>query len=315
MPLDEMTDQASDRATFVGDERGADALSERRRDSARVIEALSYLGENWRERPDYTEAARRVGMSPYHFHRMFSRWVGLSPKRYVDAIAQAEARAALQEGASVEEAAWDTGFSGPSRLHDVYIAHEGVTPGQARRRGAGLSFRWGVGPSPFGSGVFLMTDRGLAGLAFAHPGREDEAFEDLAMRFPAADFTQDDAAAEAWAARIFAPDGSKPEPIPLVLHGTPWQRQVWRALLTIEAGATSTYSDIARQVCTAKASRAVGAAAGANPISWLIPCHRVLARDERLTGYHWGVDRKRAMLVYEALHAHARDDAAEADVR
>lgn len=314
MTLDVMTPAASAAPDPAMSGFGADGLAERGRDSARVIAALAYLGENWRERPDYTQAARRLGVSPYHFHRMFSRWVGLSPKRYVDAIAQAEARASLQDGASVEEAAWDAGFSGPSRLHDVYIAHEAVTPGQARRRGAGLAFRWGVAPSPFGAGVFLTTPRGLAGLAFADPGAETAAFEDLAVRFPAADFVRDDAAAFAWAQRIFTPSALERRPIPLVLHGTPWQRQVWRALLTIKPGDTASYSDIARQVCAAKASRAVGAAAGANPISWLIPCHRVLARDQRLTGYHWGVDRKRAMLVYEALQARAADAAAKADV-
>ncbi len=300
-----MTAPSFSRATHQADRLASTApdlgsLEQSARDSARVIQALSFLGEEWRAQPDYAAAAARIGLSPHHFHKLFSRWVGLSPKRYVQAIAQAEARAALEAGASVEEAAWDAGFSGPSRLHDVFIAHEAVTPGQARRRGAGLSFIWGCAPTPFGSGVFLIAERGLAGLAFADAGMEDEAFADLAQRFSAAIFTRDDDAARAWAHRIFvASEG----PLPLVLHGTPWQRQVWRALLAIEPGGLSSYSDIASQVCTPKASRAVGAAVGANPISWIIPCHRVLATDGRLTGYHWGVERKRAMLAFEALHA------------
>jgi AraC family transcriptional regulator of adaptative response/methylated-DNA-[protein]-cysteine methyltransferase len=147
--------------------------------------------------------------------------------------------------------------------------------------------------------VFLVAPRGLSALAFAEPDIET-AFEDLRSRFPAARFDRDDAVANDWAQRIFTAYG---QPIPLALYGTPWQRQVWRALLSIPPGRTVSYRDIAAQVCLPKAARAVGAAVGANPVSWLIPCHRVLAADGRLTGYHWGVSRKRAMLAYEAVSA------------
>lgn len=269
------------------------------RDYPRVTSALNFLGDQWRTHPDLDAAARAAGLSPHHFQRVFTRWVGVSPKRYVGALAHAEARGAINDGASVLDAAFEAGLSGPGRLHDLFIAHEAVTPGDAKRRGAGLAFHWGVAPTPFGDGVFLIAPRGLSALAFADPDVET-AIADLMARYPAADYTRDDGVAREWSDRIFAGgDG----PIPLALYGTPWQRQVWRALLSIPAGETATYKQVATQVCTPKASRAVGAAVGANPVSWLIPCHRVLASDGRLTGYHWGMERKRAMLVYEAMRA------------
>lgn len=269
------------------------------RDYPRVTAALNFLGDHWRDHPDLDAAARAAGLSPHHFQRIFTRWVGVSPKRYVSALAHAEARGLIDDGASVLDAAYEAGLSGPGRLHDLFIAHEAVTPGDAKRRGAGLSFSWGAAPTPFGDGVFLIAPRGLSALAFADPDVET-ARDDLMARYPAADFARDDGLARDWSDRIFTGGGG---PIPLALYGTPWQRQVWRALLTIPPGETTTYKAIAGQVCTPKASRAVGAAVGANPISWLIPCHRVLAGDGRLTGYHWGVERKRAMLVYEAMSA------------
>jgi AraC family transcriptional regulator of adaptative response/methylated-DNA-[protein]-cysteine methyltransferase len=278
-----------------------DPLTLASRDYERISRALAYLGENWRDRPSYAEAARRTGLSPHHFHRIFTRWTGVSPKRYVDALAHADARAALAEGASVLDAAYDVGLSAPSRLHDLFIAHEAATPGEAKRKGEGLAFVWGVAPTPFGPGVFLESPRGLSSLGFAEPGGEAETFADLESRFPAAGFTRDDACAADWARRIFVDGG----PLPLALYGTHWQRQVWRALIAIPPGQVTTYRDIAAEVCTTRASRAVGAAVGRNPISFLIPCHRVLAADGRLTGYHWGVERKRAMLAWEA----ARDAA------
>ncbi len=284
------------------DARAPSSLDQSCADYYRMAEALAFLGERWRDRPDYTAAAAHVGLSPHHFHRIFSRWAGVSPKRYVDALAHADARLALEDGASVEEAAWDAGYSGPSRLHDAFIAHEAVTPGEARRKGEGLTFVWGAAPTPFGPGVFMWTDRGLSALAFADSDDAadiDLARADLHARFPAAQFDRDDALARDWAQSIFIDGG----PIPLALYGTEWRLKVWRALIRIPPGRTTSYRAIAEQVCTARASRAVGAAVGANPVSWLIPCHRVLASDGRLTGYHWGVARKRAMLAFEAARA------------
>src|SRR5690606_27463784 len=168
-------------------------------------------------------------------------------------------------------------------------------------RGAGLSFTWGAAPTPFGTGVFLLSPRGLSGLAFSPDdgaGDEQSAFADLRSRWPAAGFARDDEAAAAMAKRVFA--GGR---VDLALYGSPFQRQVWRALLAIPPGACVSYGDIARAIGRPGAGRAVGAAVGRNPVSWLIPCHRALSSDARLTGYHWGVDRKRAMLAWEAFRA------------
>ena len=272
-------------------------LDEASRDYPRVTEVLDFIGENWRDHPDLDTLASKAGLSPHHFQRVFQRWVGVSPKKYIGALAHGTAREAIDDGACVLDASFEAGLSGPGRLHDLFIAHEAVTPGDARRRGQGLSFCWGVAPSPFGDAIFLIAPRGLSALAFADPSVE-EGFDDLRARYPAAAYERDDSLARQWAERVFA--AGSDEKIPLALYGTPWQRQVWRALLSIPPGATTSYKAIAEIVCTAKASRAVGAAVGANPISWLIPCHRVLAGNGKLTGYHWGVERKRAMLAYEA---------------
>ena len=269
------------------------------RDYPRIASALAFLGDNWRDHPDLDAAAKSAGLSAHHFQRVFTRWVGVSPKKYVGALAHNAAREAIEDGASVLDASFEAGLSGPGRLHDLFIAHEAITPGDASRRGTGLVFQWGVAPTPFGDGIFLVAPRGLSALAFADPDI-DRGFSDLQKRYPAADYERDDAMAVDWSRRIFTPE--RGDSLPLALYGTIWQRQVWRALLSIPSGATTSYKCIAEQVRSSKASRAVGTAVGANPISWLIPCHRVLASNGKLTGYHWGVNRKRAMLAYEAAN-------------
>ena len=276
-------------------------LEQRSADYRRMTQALTWLAARWRDRPSLDEAAAAVGLSPSHFQRVFTRWAGVSPKTFTASLAHAEARAALEAGASVLDAAYDVGLSGPSRLHDLFIAQEAVTPGEARRRGAGLELRWGFAPTPFGRGLWVTTDRGLCGLAF-DDGDEAAALEDMRRRWPAASWIRDDAVARAYAVKAF---GENPGPVPLVLIGPPFQVQVWKALLRTPSGATTTYGQVAASIGAPKAARAVGAAIGANPISWLIPCHRFLGADGRLTGYHWGVERKAAMLSYEAAHRDA----------
>ncbi len=273
-------------------------LDERSRDYHRMEKALGWLADRWQEHPSLDEAAEAVGLSPFHFQRVFTRWAGVSPKSFVGAIAHAEARRSLEAGASVLDAAFDAGLSGPSRLHDLFIAQEAVTPGEARRRGEGLELRWGLAPTPFGRGLFVVAPRGLAGLGFVDEEGEDAAFADMHRRFPAADWVRDDEAAAAMALRAFAGEGG---PLPLVLIGSPFHIQVWKALLTIPAGRTATYGDVAGWAGKPRAFQAAGAAVGANPVSLLIPCHRVIARDGRLTGYHWGLARKAAMLGMEAV--------------
>ncbi|MEL6473383.1 MAG: methylated-DNA--[protein]-cysteine S-methyltransferase [Pseudomonadota bacterium] len=277
----------------------------------RMASALSYLGDTWRDWPDLSACAAAMGLSPSHFQREFTRWAGISPKQYQAALAHAEAGDLLRQGASVLDASLEAGLSGPGRLHDLFIAHEGLSPGEAKAGGAGAALTIGKAATPFGTGVFLVSDRGLCGLGFAddgavektgfeHPGYgEDRVFADLASRYPGADLKRDDAEAANWAARVFDDAG----PVPVALYGTPFRRQIWRALLDIPAGETWTYKAVAERAGNAKAVRAAGAAVGANTIAWLIPCHRALASDRRLHNYHWGVDRKRAMLTYERVRA------------
>lgn len=285
-------------------------LDERARAYDRMANALEWMGETWQDWPDLDAAARAAGLSPHHFQREFTRWAGISPKQFQGALAHGAAGDLLRAGASVLEAALETGLSGPGRLHDLFIAHEGLTPGEAKAGGQGAALTLGRAPTPFGMGVWLIGPRGLVALGFIdesaaprtgfqHQGRrEDDAFANLAARYPHAAIRRDDAAAERMARDVFE-DG---QPLPVCLYGTPFRRQVWRALLEIPAGETRTYGALAAKVCTPKAARAVGAAVGANPISWFIPCHRALAADGRLHNYHWGVARKRAMLVYERAH-------------
>ncbi len=276
-------------------------LDERARDYDRMAKALGWLADHWRERPSLEEAAEAVGLSPFHFQRIFTRWAGVSPKTFVAAIAHAEARRMLEDGASVLDAALDAGLSGPSRLHDLFIAHEAVTPGDARRRGEGLTLRWGFAPTPFGRGLFVVAPRGLAALGFAADGDEDAAYGDVHRRFPAANWMRDDKTAAEMAVQAF---GGEEGPVPLVLMGPPFHVQVWKALLRIPAGSTASYAQVAAAAGKPGAFRATGAAIGANPISLLIPCHRAIASDGRLTGYHWGLQRKAAMLGIEAVAAH-----------
>ncbi len=286
-------------------------LTERSVAYNRMAEALEHLGDTWRGWPDLATCAEAMGLSPHHFQREFTRWAGLSPKQYQAALAHGAAGDLLREGASVLDTAYETGLSGPGRLHDLFIAHEGLSPGEAKAGGKGAQLTLGRAPTPFGLGAWLIGPRGLIALGFIddnapertgfeHQGRaEEEAFADLAARYPKATITLDDTDAERMARDVFT-DG---HPLPVALYGTPFRRQIWRALLEIPPGTTETYGALAKAAGSPKAARAVGAAVGANPISWFIPCHRALAADGRLHNYHWGVKRKRAMLAYEKVHA------------
>ena len=277
-----------------------DRLSEQAADYERMAQALKWLSSRWLDRPSLDEAAAAVGLSPHHFQRIFTRWAGVSPKTFMASIAHAEAKGRLEAGETVLDAAYDVGLSGPSRLHDLFVAQEAVTPGEARKRGEGVEIAFGYAPSPFGLGLFTMTPRGLCGLGFLAPGEEEAAYQDMHHRWPKAIWRRDDEAANAMAARVFALVETA-GPTPLVLMGPPFHVQVWKALLRIPAGHTASYGQVAAWAGNPAGARAAGAAIGANPISFLIPCHRAIAKDGRLTGYHWGLERKVAMLGAEAV--------------
>jgi len=278
--------------------RALERLTEQAGDYQRMADALAWLAERWQDRPSLEDAAQAVGLSPFHFQRVFTRWAGVSPKTFMSAIAHAEARGRLEAGATVLDAAYDVGLSGPSRLHDLFVSHEAITPGEARRRGEGVDISFGYAPCPFGLALVTQTPRGLCGLAFCRPGEEAAALQDMHARWPSATWARDDAKAGATAAAVFVQAGEVPD---LVLMGPPFHVQVWKALLRIPKGHTASYGQVAAWAGKPGAARAAGAAIGANPISFLIPCHRAIAKDGRLTGYHWGLGRKLAMLGQEAV--------------
>lgn len=277
-----------------------------------VRQVIEYLSENWRDQPSLETLARAAGMEPTRLQKVFTRWAGLSPKAFLQALTLDHARRLLDQSATILDTAYEVGLSGPGRLHDLFVTHEAITPGAYRARGAGLVVRYGFHPSPFGTALVLATDRGLAGLAFAEPGEEQATLADMTRRWPAADYVEDSAATAPLARRVFDPATWRPDrPLRIVFIGTDFDVRVWETLLAIPLGRATTYSDIARRIDCPRAARAVGAAVGRNPISFVVPCHRVLGRSGSLTGYHWGLTRKRAILGWEAGIA-ARDGAASA---
>jgi AraC family transcriptional regulator of adaptative response/methylated-DNA-[protein]-cysteine methyltransferase len=272
------------------------------RDWNRMARAIRFLTERYTEQPSLDDAAKAVGLSPFHFQRVFARYVGVSPKSFVGHLTLEHAKGELARGSSVLEASLDAGLSGPSRLHDLSLKIEAMTPGDYAKGGSGLEVRHGVVDCPFGRAIVMETDKGVCGLGFGDDGEDDAMFEDMRARWPKARFIDDVARADATAKRIFV---SK-DPVGLHLLGTPFQIKVWQALLTIPEGRMTTYGTLAARLGDEKASRAVGTAVGRNPISWLVPCHRVLGKTAALTGYHWGLVRKRSMLAVEAARAEAR---------
>jgi AraC family transcriptional regulator, regulatory protein of adaptative response / methylated-DNA-[protein]-cysteine methyltransferase len=272
-------------------------------DYALVRRAIIFLTETWAEQPDLVRLAQHLGLSSAHTQKLFKRWCGLSPKEFIQAITVDHARTLLAQSASVLEAAHEVGLSGGGRLHDLFVDHEAMTPGDYKRRGAGLAMAYGFHVTPFGEAVLLATERGVAGLAFVDEDvgqSRADALADMTRRWPGATFTESPARTEPHFAQIFDPARWTPEqPVRLVLIGTDFEVRVWEALLRIPIGRAVRYADIANHLGKPTASRAVGSAVGRNPISFVVPCHRVLRGDGSLGGYHWGLTRKRALIGWE----------------
>jgi AraC family transcriptional regulator, regulatory protein of adaptative response / methylated-DNA-[protein]-cysteine methyltransferase len=270
-------------------------------DYERVRRIIAYISERWREQPSLEAIADHVGLSTTHVHHLFRRWAGLSPKAFLQAITLDNAKALLTDSASVLDATFEVGLSGPARLHDLFVTHEAMTPGDYRTGGLGLTMRYGFHPSPFGEAILIVTERGLAGLGFVDDGDRQAALADMTRRWPKAQYVEDDAAVALIAQRVFSPTQWQAEqPLRVVLIGTDFEVRVWQTLLRIPRDKATTYSDIARHIGNPAACRAVGAAVGKNPVSFVVPCHRVLGRSGALTGYHWGLTRKQAILGWEA---------------
>lgn len=267
---------------------------------------IGHLGDHFQDQPGLEELAELAGMSPHHFQRVFKSWVGLSPKQFLKYLTLEYAKSLLDEDHSVLDSALQSGLSGPGRLHDLFVSLESVTPGQYKAGGMQLEMSFGIHPSPFGWVVLAQCKRGLCGCFFLPQPDEKLARSALGEYWPRARAQRNNAHTEALSQKLFGKDGMVSiAKIPLFVKGTPFQVQVWRALLQIPAGCLATYSEVAKKIGKPKATRAVATAIGNNPISWIIPCHRVIAKGGYLGGYRWGLPRKKVMLGWEASRSHA----------
>jgi AraC family transcriptional regulator of adaptative response/methylated-DNA-[protein]-cysteine methyltransferase len=281
-----------------------------------VVQAIVRLiSQNWRDQPGIEEIAAAVGLSVTQTHTLFRRWCGLTPKDFLQAVTLDQARRVVPREPSLLDASLELGLSGPGRLHDLFVTHEAMSPGEWRKGGAGLALRYGFHPSPFGETIIVATSRGLAGLGWVDeksaPGRAQDdgkpsggregALADMRRRWPEAQLVLDEVATAPLAARIFDPAAwVADQPLRVVMIGTDFEIRVWEGLLSIPLGRMTTYGELASRIGKPGAARAVGAAVGRNPISFVVPCHRVIGASGQLTGYHWGLTRKRAMLGWEA---------------
>ncbi|MBM3810229.1 MAG: methylated-DNA--[protein]-cysteine S-methyltransferase [Acidimicrobiia bacterium] len=265
-------------------------------DYSRIEKAIVFLDRNYQEQPSLDEVAKAAGLSPFHFQRLFRRWAGISPKRFLQFLTAEHARALLEQSRPLLEAAFEAGLSGTGRLHDLMVSIHAATPGEIKSRGEGMHIAYGTHATRFGECLVATTARGVCWLSF---DEHEEALGELQKRWPKARLVATQSQTRALVERIFAAD----KPVDLHLRGTNFQIRVWEALLRIPVGHVTTYEEVAEQVCTARATRAVASAVGANPVSWVIPCHRVIRKTGALGGYRWGLPRKQAMLAWESAAA------------
>ncbi|MEQ9110114.1 MAG: methylated-DNA--[protein]-cysteine S-methyltransferase [Rhodospirillaceae bacterium] len=265
------------------------------RDYQRVEQAIAYIIEHRVSQPELEDVAANIGLSPFHTQRLFSRWAGVSPKRFLSYLTVEHAKQKLEESVSVLDAALDIGLSGPSRLYDLMVSVEAMTPGEYKTQGSDIVISYGQALTPFGAALLLVSDRGLCGLEFF---TDDFAvlLDTAKARWPLSYFEEDQSLAKEMASRIFSADDT----VPILMKGTSWQLQVWSALLRVPPGVITSYGQIAENLCTKKASRAVGTAVAANHIGYVVPCHRVLRTTGMFKRYRWGAPRRWAMLAKES---------------
>jgi AraC family transcriptional regulator of adaptative response/methylated-DNA-[protein]-cysteine methyltransferase len=269
-------------------------------DFSRVAQAIRFLCASVPEQPSLREVAAQAGVSEFHFQRIFQKWAGISPKRFLQYLTLREAKGLLLASRSVLETSLELGLSSPSRLHDLFVSIERMTPGQFKERAEGLTLDWAVAETPFGPALMAALQGRLCALSFMADEDPVPALADLRRRWPGAGFRQDLAALRPFVAALESRlRGDPPVPLALALKGTPFQLRVWEALLRIPEGRVLAYGDLARQLGDPGASRAIGSAIGQNPVGYLIPCHRVIQASGALGAYHWGAERKRAILALE----------------
>ncbi|MGB5290482.1 MAG: methylated-DNA--[protein]-cysteine S-methyltransferase [Lysobacterales bacterium] len=264
-----------------------------------IAQALHWLCQNQQDQPSLEDLAKHVGLSPHYLQRLFQEWAGVSPKQFLKYLTKAQAIERLKQGQTVLDSAISSGLSGPGRLHDLLITTQAMTPGEAKRKGRDVDVSYGYGMTPFGEALLAWTDRGVCFLGFCHEEGRQHSWDHFNQQWPDANLTGNDSKANRKLAEIF--DESEPKQLKIWLRGSPFQLRVWEALLKLPSGTHCTYGQLASFAGNAGASRATGSAIGRNPVSWLIPCHRVINSLGTVGGYRWGTNTKRAMIGYEAV--------------
>ena len=263
-----------------------------------IAEALHWLCQNQQDQPGLEELANHVGLSPHYLQRLFQEWTGVSPKQFLKYLTKTQAMERLVQGQTVLDSALSSGLSGPGRLHDLLITTQAMTPGEAKKKGLGVEVNYGYGITPFGEALLAWTDRGVCFLGFCHEEGKQHTLEEFMGQWPDASLTQNSLEATDKLTEIF--NEKERKQLKVWLRGSPFQLRVWEALLSLPAGTHCTYGQLAAFSGNAGASRATGSAIGRNPVSWLIPCHRVINSLGALGGYRWGTNTKQAIIGYEA---------------
>jgi AraC family transcriptional regulator of adaptative response/methylated-DNA-[protein]-cysteine methyltransferase len=263
-----------------------------------IAEALHWLCENQQDQPGLEELAKHVGLSPHYLQRLFQEWTGVTPKQFLKYLTKVQAMERLRQGQTVLDSAISSGLSGPGRLHDLLITTQAMTPGEAKRKGLGVDVNYGYGFTPFGEALLAWTDKGVCFLGFCHEEGKQYTWDHFKQQWPDANLAESNLEANKKLAEIF--NEAEQKHLKVWLRGSPFQLKVWEALLDLPAGTHCTYGQLAAFTGHAGANRATGSAIGRNPVSWLIPCHRVINSLGGLGGYRWGTNTKQAMIGYEA---------------
>jgi AraC family transcriptional regulator of adaptative response/methylated-DNA-[protein]-cysteine methyltransferase len=282
----------------------SEAFTQAAIDYGRIEKAIQFLADNFHSQPNLKEIAARIHVSEYHFQRLFSRWVGISPKRFLQFLTKEYAKTLLEKSINLLEVTYESGLTSPGRLHDLFVTCEAVTPGEYKARGRGLEISYGYHATPFGECMLAKTDRGICGLSFVQHNDRRRVYAELEDRWQNATLIEDPDVTRPFVNLVFNPSQKQPStPLHLVLSGTNFQIKVWEALIQIPMGAVVSYEDVAAHIGMPKASRAVGNAVGSNPVSFVIPCHRVIRKTAEFGNYGGGVARKLAILGWEAVHS------------
>jgi AraC family transcriptional regulator of adaptative response/methylated-DNA-[protein]-cysteine methyltransferase len=282
-----------------------EAFSQAAIDYERIEKAIQFLADNFHSQPNLKEIAAKIHVSEYHFQRIFSRWVGISPKRFLQFLTKEYAKTLLEKSINLLDVTYESGLTSPGRLHDLFVTCEAVTPGEYKARGAGLEITYGYHATPFGECILAKTNRGICGLSFVQSDNRRSVFVNLKQQWQNARLIEAPDVTRPFVSRIFNPsEGRNSPPLHLVLSGTNFQIKVWEALIKIPMGAVVSYEDVAAHIGMPRACRAVGNAVGSNPISFAIPCHRVIRKTAEFGNYGGGVARKLAILGWEAVHSY-----------